>query len=365
MSLRRHLSRDGIAHANADSDTHQRHVAQRARLKTVEWVPSAVASTGASEFQLEGGDLGLSKGVYYTGCAISERSVSGPEFEAVCAATNWERRWNSATMKRKNKLCTVRRKRENPACEEFVVNLSPWQMTFLNVQLTGWTKAGVGADARRELLLALVEKLRAGLVQKFEAETQRSIIGSYTHLDSNKIHFGIVHSRVGPDNKLVGKKVLPTVGPWSTAQARIAKLALTDAADHRLRENIEKFKRRHGEDVEPLDIALHEALDASFNAVVCGMGLEAVEQFREAKDHYARWKVANRRQSVVRSSTSATVAYETLRLLQPLLPPHVRTAISITRTGVEAFKVVNSFLNAAQPISAISGPSKPQPEKSK
>ncbi|MDQ3511987.1 MAG: hypothetical protein M3414_09980, partial [Pseudomonadota bacterium] len=142
-------------------------------------------------------------------------------------------------------------------------------------------------------------------------------------------------------------------------------LGLTDAADHRLRENVEKFKSRHGEHAEPLDIALHEALDASFDAVVCGMGAAAVEQFGKAKDHYAKWKVTNRRQSVVRSSTSATVAYETLRLLLPLLSPHARTAISITRTGIEAFKVVNSFLNAAQPTSAISGPSKLQPEKSK
>jgi hypothetical protein len=380
VSLRRHLSRDSIAHANADSDTHARHVEQRGRHRAIEWVPSAVDVSASAEFRLQADDLSLTKGVYYVGAGEAERCVSGTEFESACAAVNWMRRWNIAKMQRKVKVPTgtpgskdglltkdskVRRKRQDPACEEFVVNLSPWQMSFVNGELNLWKGGDVKAEERKALLLSLLGKLRPALITRFQEVTLRDVIASYVHLDSNKIHFGIVHSRVSAKNELLGEKTIPTVGPWTTAQSRIAKLGLVDAADHRLRENLEKFHKRHGESTRPLDVELHELLDSEFEAVVTTMGADAVKRFDTAKEHYGTWKIANRQQSVVRSSTSATVAHETLRLLLPLLPPQLRTAIAITRTGVQAFQVVNAFLNVAQPIDAPQHFQKPQPEKTK
>jgi hypothetical protein len=346
VSLRRHLSREAIAHANADSPTHERHVEQRSRQRAIEWVPATVDTNAASEFRLQADGLNLEKGVYHVGVGCTERNVSGTEFESVCAAVNWQRRWNKAQMKRGDKVATVRRKRTHEACEEFVVNLSPWQMKFVNEQLSFWKTAGVTEVERKGLLLGLLENLRPELVARFQNVTGRDVIGSYVHLDSNKVHFGIVHSRVSANNELIGQKSIRTVGPWSTAQNRIVQMGLADAADHRLRENLEKFHCRHGGNVMPLDIELHERLDAKFDTLVTAMGKDAEHRFEAAKKYYGKWKQTNRRESVVRSSASATIAYETLRLLLPLLPSQVRAAVSIARTGLQAFNVVSGFLKA-------------------
>jgi hypothetical protein len=39
MGLSRHLDFNGIAHANADSKTHARHVHQRRQMRGVSWIP--------------------------------------------------------------------------------------------------------------------------------------------------------------------------------------------------------------------------------------------------------------------------------------------------------------------------------------
>jgi hypothetical protein len=130
-------------------------------------------------------------------------------------------------MTRNGKKCKVRRLRSAPACEEFVVN-------FLNAELVRWEAAGISPDKRSEMLAALTDELRRDVVAEFQKTTGRDVVGSYIHFDSNKIHLGVIHSRVGPANDLVGDKRLGTVGPWTTAQNRIGKLGLLDAGDQRL-----------------------------------------------------------------------------------------------------------------------------------
>jgi hypothetical protein len=353
MSLRRQLTPDGIAHSNADSHTHARHVFQRAKAREIEWIPEAVSSTSpAAEFKLKTGDIQIGKGLYFVGHGKKESGVEGCEFEKHLSAVNWERRWNYASMKRKDKVCTVRRKRTTPAVGEFVVNLSPWQMTFLNGELQRWEAAGIPPEQRKETLEAFLDPLRKTVVEEFAASTGWEVVGSYLHLDSNKVHVGVIHSRVTAENKLVGSPYLKTIGPWSCAQSRIASLGAADAADNRLKENLERFHTRHGKDTQPLDQKLHETLDQKFEELIGVMDSDASKRFEAAKEHYRQWKVKARRDAMTRSPSSQRIAWETVRLVTPLLPREVRIALSVARTVVQVFSILHSAVDA---LSSTSG----------
>ena len=345
MSIRRHLNKEGISHANADSKTHARHVSQRKARRHVEWVPEVVEDTGATEFRLRD-VLGLSKGEYFTGFGESELKVSGPEFEKHCSSVNWERRWNYAPMKRKEKVCKVRRKRNTPACEESVTNFSPAQMHFINGEIDRWKAAGIPQEKSQELLRKLVDETRQEVVEEFERATGRDVVGSYIHWDSNKIHIGIIHSRVGPDNDLVGDKFLGTVGPWTVGQNRLSKLGLVDAGDCRLKENLERFADRFGKDRIPLDLRLHDKLDSCFEKAVSGMGGDAAKRFKVSEKYYCDWKNRNRREAFSHSPSSSRIAWQTLRLVSPLFPPQVRMGIHAARTALEVFRFIGMALDA-------------------
>lgn len=366
MTLARRLNKEGIAHANADSPTHARHVRQRRKMNAVEWVAEEVTTeNSAVEFKLRSDGLNLGQGAYWVGFGESEKSATGVVFEAHCNSTNWERRWNLAEMTRAGKKCQVRRKRVTPACEEFVINFSPFQMRFINGELARWEAAGIPAEKRKEMLVALVDEIRRDVVADFKARTGRDVVSTYCHWDSNKVHIGIVHCRVGPDNTLVGEKRLGTVGPWSTAQNRIAKLGLVDPGDSRLTENLQKFRDRFGEDRQPLDIALHDLLDDRFVEKVAGMGPDALKRFEESKAYYKAWKQKSRREAVYRTAGSQRIAWQTLRLVTPLLPPQLRAALSVARTCVQAFQVVGAALDAVSSSSDSKATKQPQLELTK
>ncbi|MEI6714252.1 MAG: hypothetical protein WCO60_10900 [Verrucomicrobiota bacterium] len=357
MGLRRSLNADGIRHANADSATHARHVRERREKRMVEWIPEAASETNPSEiFKLRADDLGLGKGLYFVGVGCEELEATGPEFEKHLSSVNWNRRWNYAQMKRGEKVSTVRRKRSQPAVNENVTNLSPWQMTFINRQLEVWENAGVVPEERKELLFAWLEPLRQVVVEEFQKDTGWDVLGSYIHLDSNKIHFGVIYSRVGVDNTLVGKKYCPSVGPWSVAQVRVHALGAGDPADTRLRQNLEKFRARHGQDTIPLDVRLHSVVDAKFEEQVSEL-TDGETRFAEAKQHYREWKTKARRDSVVRSPGAERIGWEVLRLVSPLFPPPVQATIRLARTAYQAFQVVSTALDS---ISTIT---QPQPTK--
>lgn len=366
MPLSRHLNKEGIGHADADSPTHAKHVRQRRKMNGVEWYAEEVETENAAvEFKLKADGLNLGQGAYWIGVDITEKSAPGKEFQAHCNSINWERRWNHSEMTRKGKKCKVRRKRNTPACEEFVVNFSPFQMRFLNGELARWEAAGISADKRKEMLVALVDEIRRDVVVDFKTRTGRDVVASYIHWDSNKIHIGIVHSRIGPENDLIGEKRLGTVGPWSTAQNRIAKLGLVDAGDSRLAENLEKFRSRFGEDRQPLDIALHDLMDDRFAKKVMKMGADSVKRYEESQTYYKEWKQKNRRDAAFRTAGSQRIAWQTLRLVTPLLPPQLRAALSIARTCVQAFQVVGAALDAVSSPSASQPQKQPQPPLSK
>lgn len=346
MSLRRHLDGEGIAHANADSKTHARHVRQRAGFRNIEWVPESVEENQAAVFRLNAAGLGMSKGIYFSGQGKTEKAVSGSEFESHCSAINWQRRWYVTTMTRGTRKATVRRKRTSPASEEHVVNFSPIQMRFINGELERWEKAGIPSEKRREMLLAILDEIRREIVEDFKNACHRDVVGSYLHFDSNKVHIGIIHSRIGPDNHLVGEKYLGTVGPWSVGQSRLTKLGLVDSGDFRLRENLERFHTRFGEDRSPLDLRLHDLLDQKFDTMVAGMGRGADRRFAEATDYYKAWKLKSRQEAFSRSPSAQQIAWQTIRLVQPLLPPQVRTAISVARNAVEVFRIIGLALDA-------------------
>ena len=366
MSLHRKLTPDGIVHSNADSRTHARHVRQRAQAREIDWIPEAVSSINpAAEFKLKTGDIQIGNGLYFIGHGKKESGVEGCEFEKHLSAVNWERRWNYASMKRKDKVCTVRRKRTTPAVGEFVVNLSPWQMTFLNGELQRWEAAGIPPEKRKETLEAFLDPLRKTVVEEFAASTGWEVVGSYLHLDSNKVHVGVINTRVSAENKLVGSPYLKTLGPWSCAQSRIASLGAADPADNRLKENLERFHTRHGKDTQPLDQKLHSTLDKKFEALIGMMDDDAGNRYEAAKEHYRQWKVKARRDSMTRSPSSQRIAWETVRFVTPLLPREVRTALSVARTVVQVFSILSAALQGSGNAGGGTPPPSIQQQKQK
>jgi|GEM_PF-1612361 len=368
MSLSRHLNKEGIAHANADSATHARHISQRSKQKVTEWIPELVEENPAFEFRLNPKGFDIGKGSYFTGISETEASVSGESFEDHCSAVNWKRRWNTSTMSRNGKKCQVRRKRSSPACEEFVVNFFPAQMRFINQELIRWETAGLLPEQQKGILISLVNEIRIELLKEFKESSGRDIVASYIHWDSNKIHIGIIHSRVGPENTLVGLKRLGTVGPWSVAQNRLVSLGLVDAGDNRLADNLERFRSRFKEndtdrDREPLDIKLHNLLDEKFSALVQKMDVGAAARYDQAQEYYKQWKLQNRKASQTRSPTSQRIAWDTVRFLTPLLPPEVRVALSIAHSVSQVFNILGDALKT---VSTTSSPQhNPQPKITK
>jgi ferredoxin-fold anticodon binding domain-containing protein len=347
MSLQRHLNAEGVAHAHADSKTHARHVRERKVRKAVEWVPEPVEDSGAAVFRLKADGLELGMGRYFVGHGSEEKNVVGKVFEDHCNSVNWARRWNFADMTRAGKKSRVKRQRKAPACQEIVVNLSPAQMIFINAELARWEKAGVPAAQRREMFEEMVDEMRKEVVEEFKAATGWDVVASYSHYDSNKVHVGVVASRVGPDNTLVGNKSLGTLGAWSVGQNRLSKLGLVDAGDTRLLENFERFKARYGPERQPLDIRLHDVLDQVFAGQV--EKLKAGERYAQAQEEYKVWKLRNRREAFTRSAGSARVAWQTLRLVTPLLPPQIQTALALAHTAMRAFEIIGTALDSLNP----------------
>jgi hypothetical protein len=349
VSLRRHLNREAIAHSNADSTAHARHVARRKVDKQISWIAEPADQAGAEVFAFKPASIGLGQGKYFQGQGTEERVVTGPGFEAHLASTNWKRRWNFAQMKRGDKVAETRRTRSQQACEEFVVNLSPWQNRFITTTIKQLDESGVPEAKQQQLVEALVERIRREVVQEFSRISGRDVIGSYVHYDSSKIHFGLIHARVGTDNRLVGEKYLRTIGPWSVAQSRIARLGLVDKSDTRLQDNLQRFATRHGKDRKPLDLHLHEVADEEFGKAVKALGPQAEARFEASKDFYKGWKKKQRETAVLQSHATQRVAWQILRLVTPLLPPQVRLAMAVTRTAGQALSVISTALEQIAP----------------
>jgi hypothetical protein len=252
-------------------------------------------------------------------------------------------------MKRGDRIAETRRTRTQDACEEFVVNLSPWQNHFIVRTLKQLDGSGVPKAKQQQLVEALVGGIRREVVREFSRISGRDIIGSYIHYDSSKIHVGVIHSRVGKDNHLVGEKYLRTIGPWSVAQSRITKLGLVDKSDTRLQENLQRFATRHGKERKPLDLYLHEAVDEEFAKAVSSLGSQAEARFRLSKDFYKAWKLKQRESAILQSHATQRVAWQILRLVTPLLPPQVRIALAVTRTAGQALSVIATALEQVAP----------------
>lgn len=345
MSLTRHLGRDGIAHSNADSATHARHVKARRHRAKIEWVAQPVEETSAIEFRLHDTILVPEQGRYFVTGKDGEQCVAGSEFENHLRSVNQERSWNYSLMKRGSTVSRTKRKRACPACEEFVVNLAPHQMKFLNEEMKLWEAADLSPSDRKMLFEQWIDDLRRTVVSEFQEVSSRDVVGSYTHYDSNKIHFGIIHSRVSAENTLVGEKRLGTVGPWTVAQNRLRKLGMADAADTRLDDNLKLFRARYP-DKTPLDIRIHDALDHRFDELVTNSGKGSMARFESAKSYYREWKQRRNQETLYRTPAAQRVAWQTLRLISPLLPSPVRHALSLARTIMNAFSIIDSALNA-------------------
>ncbi len=360
MGLQRKLNSEGIRHSNADSATHLSHVRERSkrRGRGVDWYADDVQPDNpAAEFRLRSEGLELSNGMYFVGVGVNEKPASGKDFENHLAAVNWSRRWNFATMKRGDKVATVRRKRTSPACREMVVNMSPWQMTMLNGELQRWEEMGIPPEKRKEMLLAFLEPLRSAVVSDFAASTGMDVPGSYIHLDSTRVHFGVIHTPVGVDNKMLGKNP-PCIGAYTVASCRAAQVGVP-SSNAWLADNLKRFGERHGVGVEPADLRMHRILDEQFDKLIAGMATvdpTAPQRYQKAKEHYSAWKAKRRHDVVMRSATAQRIGWDVLQISMPLFPPQVRAAISICRTAVQAFRVLSVAVQAVQSKAKDSAP---------
>lgn len=338
MGLRRSLTLDGIRHANADSSTHARHVRERKERRSINWIPQANdVEDSAAIFKLRADGLALGNGRYFLG----DHEVDGVEFETGLAKINRERNWQLGSISRSGTTRNVRRKRSTPALGEVVVNLSPWQMGLINQYLKEWEDQGIGPEDRRKLLEVWLEPIREAVLSNFRERAGREIVGSYWHYDSNKVHLGIINTRVRADHTLVGIKSLRTIGPWTVAQSRIYQIGAGDAGDKRLQENLERFRQRHGE--MPLDLDLHQTLDSVFARQVQTIGAEA--KYEQAKSEYREWKDRQRERLLPRHN-SEEMLWIAMRLITPLLPPEVRTAIRVCRSTYELFGTIQNVVKA-------------------
>jgi hypothetical protein len=358
MGLQRKLNSEGIRHSNADSLTHANHVRERSKRRGVDWYAEDVQGENpAAEFGLRSDGLGLGNGVYFVDVGANEKPASGKDFEAHLAAVNWARRWNFAAMKRGDKVATVRRKRTSPACREMVINMAPWQMTMLNGELQRWEEMGIPPEKRKEMLLAFLEPLRSAVVSDFAASTGMDVLGSYIHLDSTRVHFGVIHTPVGVDNKLLGKNP-PCIGAYTVASCRAAQVGV-QPSNAWLADNLKRFEERHGAGVEPADLRMHRILDEQFDKMVAGMSKvdpTAPQRYQKAKEHYRAWKAKRRHDVVMRSATAQRIGWDVLQMAMPLFPPQVRAAIGICRTAVQAFRVLSAAVEAGKTNSEESAP---------
>lgn len=340
MSLSRHLSRRGIAHANADSPTHASDVTRRAKMRQVHWIPEATEESSATEFKLRAPGLGLGKGLYWTVDGESIAEVDGKGLESHCNAINWQRRWYTARMKRGDKVSRVRRKRKAAACEEVVANLHPAQMHFINNLLDSWSKQGVSPEERRLRFDKMCLSLRDSVLEQHrESAPGFEAVACYLHLDSNKLHFGIIASAVDGNNELTGKRP-PSVGAWTVGAWRLSSLGIDRGENRWLKENIEKFRSRHGAKALPYDLALHKAIDSKFDRLVREMGPDAVRSYSASCEYYAKWKSKERGLSLSRTPSSSQVVWKILFLVRPLLPPPVRTALDASRSLAVAVQII-------------------------
>ncbi|MEI6715791.1 MAG: hypothetical protein WCO60_18715 [Verrucomicrobiota bacterium] len=241
------------------------------------------------------------------------------------------------------------------------MNLAPWQMSFVNRELELWEQANILPETRKAMLLGMLDSIRQSVVDEFHQATEWDIVGSYIHLDSNKIHFGVVHSRVSHENELIGEKYLRTVGPWSVAQGRIHRVGASDPGDLRLRHNLEKFGKRHGEGTVPLDVRLHSVADTRFDELVSSLGEDAGQRFDLAKSEYREWKKCQR-DAFVRYPGAQRGAWDVLRMVTPLLPVQVQMALRMARTAMEAFNVIKTSIEA---ISGVSRSENTEPQLTK
>jgi hypothetical protein len=312
----------------------------------------------ASEFSLRSAGLELGNGIYFVGFGANEKPAEGKEFEDHLSAVNWKRSWNYAQMKRGDKISTVRRKRTSPACREMVINMSPWQMVMLNGELQRWEEMGIHPEKRKEMLLAFLEPLRSAVVSDFAASTGMDVLGTYIHLDSTRVHCAVIFTSVGADNKMLGKNP-PCIGAYTVASCRAAQVGV-QPSNAWLADNLKRFEERHGVGVEPADLRAHRILDEQFDKLIAGMAKvdpTAAKRYEKAKEHYRAWKAKRRHDVVMRSATAQRIGWDVLQMAMPLFPPQVRTAISICRSAIQAFRVLSVALAACKADARESAPS--------
>ncbi len=342
MGLRRKLgSRSAIAHANADSKAHQRHACQQQKRRNVEWeaVEPVCDYPSAKEiFGLDLEKLGLPAGECFIPCGRSGAlcAVDGVSFEHHLTRLSRILSWNWEIKKNKAGSNSRRKRSRKKPLGEFVINLTPAQNLFLS-------KLG-HETLIRQRILSLIQPL----VDEFKTASGRSVYGVTVHFDSSKVHINLYESRVSRRHRLVGKKGLQTLGAWSVGQYRLRKLGgASDKGCEILEANLERFKIRHGDSAEPLDIRLHRVLDEQFERTLTD---DERQCLRDCEREYVQWKVRQYRHVSARRMDAEQLALEALQLLLRFLPPELQRAIAAARTVKSVLTAIDGYVHAVRSL---------------
>lgn len=318
-----------IEYNDATSALHSKRCAERAERRMVQFVavPPRIPPKAASDiFSLNHKGLGISTGEAFVTDKGALKSVSGIRFQAHLRNQVKARSWYFMKRQsaRSGKWTRVRRTRPN-AVQRLTVNLSPWQMLFL--QGLG------GADSIRLKVLSLLQPVAEG----FQKTTGRDLIAATIHWDSSAVHVNLYHSRVSESNELVGPGRVPTLGPWSVGEDRIQRLNVGEP-DKRLQQNFARFAARHGDEAVPIDLLLHRILDAAFEAALTS---EQLRVFAECQNQYREWKL-NQRKELQKFHEPEQYALSVLKQVAYFFPPW---AAELVRSATSLLTLLRSLLD--------------------
>jgi hypothetical protein len=343
MSLRRKLrSHSAVRYSNAESDVHAARVAERAERKQhqVEWIAVANKSAGLSPeeaFGLDWKKIGLPRGECFTFKDEQFTKTDGKEYESYLGEMRRERSWVTQARTRQGQP-QIRRdgeasfyKRKRPgSIVELVVNVSPAQSLWLRDKSPRQIQAKI-----KHCLDAVGVEVREGI--------RWDLLGATVHYDSARPHLNLHVTRVLSDHTLASPARLRTIGSWSVAQWRLAKIGLGGSGNEVLASNLKRFADRHGTGAEPFDLRLHRVLDIAFESDFDGSGGTDFGLLRDCEKTHREWKKVQPQKILSKRGQCDAILVHVIRALRPFLPPPLARALRVINKVSEIVGIIESF----------------------
>lgn len=182
------------------------------------------------------------------------------EFEDWIERQHRLRAWHMSITQRKGIPCAMKRAVE-AALESVLVTNPPWANAWASAEIAaGRDVKATFAHVRDKLVLTARELLRR----------KRFLISYAFHSDTDDTHWHIVVSRYSGTGEKIGTAALELAGPWATSTDRQVRAGATisERKTAQLNNCAATFRKRRGEGVTPLDIALARAIDDAWDEAV-------------------------------------------------------------------------------------------------